>query len=115
MLEAGRLDLERPDPVAGRDDHVVRAARVPEVAVLVLLGGVLGVEPLALKVLARGLRVPPVAEGIVRVRPRSQADLTPLALLDGVLVLVEDLDVPARHRLAHRTLTDLHEGVVRAE
>ena len=36
MLEARRLDLERADPVAGRDDHVVGAADVPVVAVLVL-------------------------------------------------------------------------------
>ena len=42
-----RLDLERADPVTGGDDHVVGAALVPEVAVLVLDGGVLRVEPLA--------------------------------------------------------------------
>src|SRR5262249_26173917 len=31
MLEADGLDLERADPVAGRDDHVVGTADVPEV------------------------------------------------------------------------------------
>ena len=35
VLEQGALDLERPDPVAGGDDHVVGAAGEPEVAVLV--------------------------------------------------------------------------------
>ena len=57
----------------------------------------------------------PVAERIVRVRPGAQADLAALARSDRVLVLVEDLDVPARHRLAHRALADLHEGEVAAE
>src|SRR5512132_386658 len=31
VLQQGALDLERPDPVAGRDDHVVGPARVPDV------------------------------------------------------------------------------------
>src|SRR3954454_2493974 len=102
MLDAGRLHLERADAVAGRDDHVVGAARVPEVAVLVALGRVLGVEPLAAEGLPRRLLVVPVAERIVRVGARPQADLATLADPDRVLVLVEDLHVPAWHRLAHR-------------
>ena len=48
----------------------------------------------------------------MRVRARAQADLAALALRHRVLVLVEDLHVPARHRLAHRALADLHERVV---
>src|ERR1044072_5581888 len=46
VLQARGLDLERAHPVAPRGAHVVRATLVPDVAVLVELGGVLGVEPL---------------------------------------------------------------------
>src|SRR4051794_18551750 len=112
VLEQDRLDLERADPVARRDDDVVGPALVPDVAVLVDARGVLGVEPLAAEGLPRGLLVVPVAEGVVRVRARAQADLAPLPLGQGLLVLVEDLHVPARHRLAHGALADLHERVV---
>ena len=112
VLEARGLDLERPDPVPGGDDHVVGAALVPDVAVLVEARRVLGVEPLAVERLLAGLVVAPVAERIVRVRARAQADLAALALRHRPLVLVEDRDVPARHRLAHRALADLHERVV---
>src|SRR3954453_7489439 len=84
MLETGRLDLERPDPVAGGDDHVVRPALVPDVAVLVEARRVLGMEPLAAEGLARGLLVAPVAERIVRVRPGPKADLALLAPRQGV-------------------------------
>jgi hypothetical protein len=85
---------------------------VPDVAVLVLARGVLGVEPLAAEHLVGCLRPVPVAERIVRVRAGAQADLAALALGDRTLVLVQDLDVPAGHRLAHRALADLHERVV---
>src|SRR5438445_11968558 len=108
MLEARGLDLEGADPVSRRDDHVVGAPHVPVVAVLVLHGGVLRVEPLAAERLLAGLVVPPVAERIVRVRAGAEADLTAVALRDRLLVLIEDLHVPARHRLAYRSLAHLH-------
>src|SRR4051794_8414391 len=101
MLDAGGLHLERADAIAGGDDDVVGAAGVPDVAVLVLRRGVLGVEPLAAEGLARRLLVVPVAERVVRVAARAQADLAPLAAGDLVLVLVEDADVPAGHRETH--------------
>src|SRR4051794_34838413 len=107
MLDAGRLDLERADPVARGDDHVVRTAGIPVVAVLVLLRGVLGVEPLAPERLLGFLRAIPVAEGIVGIRPRPQADLTTLSPGDCALVLVEDLHVPPGHRLPHRAFANL--------
>src|SRR4029077_13570851 len=88
---------------------------VPDVAVLVHARGVLGVEPLAVERLTRSLLVVPVAERVVRVRPRPEADLAALAGGDGPLVLVEDRDVPTRHRSAHRALTDVHEREVPAE
>src|SRR3954451_2509821 len=115
VLEAGGLDLERADPVARRDDHVVGPALVPDVAVLVLARGVLGVEPLPAERLAARRLVVPVAEGIVRVRPRAQADLAALAARHGALVLVEDAHIPAGHRPPHRALADLHEREVRDE
>ncbi len=115
MLEARRLDLERADPVPGRDDHVVGAALVPDVPVLVHAGGVLRVEPLAAEGLARRLLVVPVPERVVRVRPRAEADLAALARRHRLLVLVEDRDVPARHRAAHRSLPHLHEREVPAQ
>src|SRR4029078_11985369 len=115
MAGAGRLDLERADPVAGRDDHVVRAPLVPDVAVLVHACGVLRVDALAVERLPRSLLVVPVAERVVRVRPRAEADLAALAGGHGPLVLVEDRDVPTRHRSAHRALTDVHEREVPAE
>ena len=113
VLEARRLDLERPDPVAGGDDHVVGAARVPDVAVLVLGRGVLGVEPLAAERLLRGLLVAPVAERIVRVRARAQADLAALALRRPAFSSSSRICTSQPgHRPAHRALADLHERVV---
>jgi hypothetical protein len=60
VLHQRRLHLERPDPVGRRDDHVVGAAHEPEVAVLVHLGAVAGVVPVATERIGGGLRVPPV-------------------------------------------------------
>src|SRR5437763_6618055 len=115
MLDARRLDLEWADAIPGGDDHVVGAPRVPVVTVLVALRRVLGVEPVAPEGLRGRLRVVPVAERIVGIGAGAEADLTARSPLDGVLVLVEDLYVPAGHRLAHRALADLHERVVAAE
>ena len=112
MLEAHRLDLERPDPVAGRDDHVVRPALVPDVAVLVARRGVAGVEPLTAECRLGVGRPVPVAERIVRVGAGPEADLATLAGADRLLVLVEDRDLPAGHRTAHRTLPHGHPRVV---
>ena len=42
VLDQRRLDLERPDPVAGGDDHVVGAALEVQVAVVVLRDAVAG-------------------------------------------------------------------------
>src|SRR5204863_5682445 len=101
MFDADRFDLEWADPVAGRDDHVIGAARVPDVAVRVHYRRILGVEPLASERLARGLVVVPIAERVVRIRTGKQANLAALSGCDLVLVLVEDADVPAGHRSAH--------------
>ena len=112
MLEARGLDLERADPVAGRDDHIVRTAHVPVVPVLVLHGGVLRVEPLPAEGLRTGRVISPVAERIVGVGSGAEADLAAFALCDRALVLVEQLHVPARHRLAHRALAHVEPWIV---
>src|SRR3954454_1666929 len=113
MLDARGLHLERANPVAGRDDHVVGAPGVPDVTLLVHHGSVLRVEPVAAERLARRLLVVPVAQRVMRVRPCPQADLAALAAGNLVLVLVEELHVPARHRPAHRALAHVHPRIVR--
>src|SRR5215203_5422743 len=115
MLHAGRLDLERADPVARGDDHVVGAARVPDVAVLVELRSIVRVEPLAAEDLVGVLRPVPVPDRVVRVRARAQADLAALAGRQRLLIRVEDLHVPARHRPAHRALAYLYRREVAAQ
>src|SRR5438309_4652326 len=102
MLDTDRLDLERADPVTGGNDHVVGAPRVPDVGVLVHHRRILRVEPLAAERLARRLLVPPITERVVRVRARTQTDLAALSPDDFILVLVEDVNVPPRHRSTHR-------------
>ncbi len=115
MRDDRGLDLERADAVAGRDDHVVVASLVPDVAVLVLAGDVLGVEPVAAEHVDAVLRSAPVPERIVRVGVRAKADLPGLALRHGTIVVVEQRNVPARHRPPHRSRADLHGREVRAQ
>src|SRR5918992_4896828 len=115
VLQQGALDLERPDPVAGRDDHVVGPARVPDVAVLVLAGGVLGVEPVAAEDLLGVLGTVPVAERVVGVGAGPEADLARLALGDGLFVGVEDGHLPAGQGQAHGAGPDLDRRVVGAQ
>src|SRR4051794_14650864 len=112
VLETDGLDLERADAVTGGDDHVVGATLVPDVSVFILAGGVLRMEPFAAEHRLTLGRLIPVAEREVRIRPRAETDLTSLALGDRILVLVEDLDIPAGHRLSHPALPHLHERIV---
>src|SRR3981189_2678196 len=93
MLEADRLDLERADPVAGGDDHVIGPSLVPDVAVLVHARRILGVKPVAAERLDRRLGQAPVADRVMRVGSRAQADLAALAGGKRPLILVEDRDV----------------------
>src|SRR5947209_5099474 len=112
MLDTDRLDLERADSVTGGNDHVVGAPRIPDVAVLVHHRRILCVEPLAAERLACRLLVPPITERVVRVRPRTQTDLAALSPSDLVLVLVEEMDVPPRHRSTHRSFAHRHPRVI---
>ena len=115
MLDARRLDLEGPDPVPGGNDHVVGASGVPEVAVLVDLRRVLGVEPVAAEHLPRVVGTLPVPQRVVRVRAGPQADLPALPGRELVLILVEYLHLPAGKRQAHRALAHLHGREVPAQ
>ena len=72
-------------------------------------------EPLAVECLACRLVVSPVAERVVRIRARAQADLTPFPAWHLVFVLVENVHVPAGHGPAHRSLAHLQPRVVRDE
>jgi len=83
VLDQTVFDLARADAVAGGLEHVVGAALVPEVAVLVAHGEVAGAEPRALRIAgelaARGLLVAPVAEEEDRIgtsRPSSSTSAT---------------------------------------
>src|SRR5438477_12933731 len=80
---------------------MVSSVDVPQVAVLVFVGPVTGVEPAARRLLLAGVLVL-VIRALSRPgrRPADQlADLVGPAL---VAVLVDDLDLVAEHRLADR-------------
>src|SRR5262245_32944951 len=91
MGEERRLDLERTDPIPGREDQVVVASLVPEVAVFVLADDVSRRPPLVLERFAVEV---PAEEGWAA----------------GALDLQLALDGPhleARQWPAHRAITHL--------
>src|SRR5689334_4852720 len=91
MGEERRLDLERTDPIAGREDQIVVAPLVPEVAILFLADDVSRWPPLVLERLAVQV---PAEEGWAA----------------GALHLQLALDGPhleARQWPAHRAVTHL--------
>ena len=86
------FDLDAGDVVAGRDDHVVGAPLVEEVAVGVLQVGVAGVVPAALDVvgLARVAQVAAAGRALHREAPdRSGGNV--------VALVVDDARAVARH------------------
>src|SRR4029079_7233328 len=106
VLEQGALHLERPDPVGGRQDHVVRPASEPEVAVLVTDRPVAGHVPVATVDGRRLLGRVPVS-GEQRGRVSAQGDV---ALLAGWALLAVEADyayVVARRGEPHRPGPDL--------
>src|SRR5215210_3048439 len=101
VLDEDALDLEGPDAVAGREDHVVRAPHEPQVSVLV------PVRPVAGEVVA----VPEDCLRLVRLVPVlleeawdsvGQGDVARLVGRTLVAVRVYDLHVAAGGGLAHR-------------
>src|SRR6185369_15362477 len=107
VLHEARLDLRRPDAVARTLDHVVRAALVPEVAVVVHPPLVARAAPFAGELLARRLRVLPVLDEEHRVRravdiAAAHGNLPELAARLFVALLVDDLHAMAGIRAPDR-------------
>src|SRR5205085_120030 len=101
VLEQGRLDLERPDAVRGRRDHVVSSPGEPEVAVLVTRRAVAGHVPVAAED-GRGLvRCAVVLDEQAR-GAATQGDVTLLADGDLVSLVVNHGEVVSRRGEAHR-------------
>ncbi len=101
-----------PDPVGGRQDHVVGAAGEPEVAVLVADGPVAGHVPVAAEDRARLVRLLPVAGEerrrtvhAARCRPPRRAGAPPRPSSITAISCPGDGS-------AHRARADLHAGEV---
>src|SRR3954470_17148619 len=107
MPDEAVLDLGRPDPVAGRLEHVVGATLVPQVAVVVGHRDIAGAAPVAGELRARAFRIPEVLEEEHRIgrairRTAVDGDFARLAARSLVAVVVEDGDPVTRIRTAHR-------------
>ena len=102
MGEQRRLDLRAGDVVAGRDDHVVGARLVPEIAVLIHEVGVAGEVPAVLDVLPLALVGEVAATGRPAHRKPPDGARRQVAPLR-----IDDLRLVARHRLARRAGPDL--------
>ena len=114
MLEQGALDLERPDAVCRRENHIVRAADEPQVPLLVADRAVAG-------------DVPAVTEhrvGLVRVVPVAAEQCGGAALERDVALgpwnaagtrLVDHRDVVALRRQSHGARPDRDTREVRDE
>src|SRR5882757_1643858 len=95
MFPQGALDLERAHSLAGGLDDVVGSALEPEVPVLVDGRVVVGAVPLAAEYLRGLLRPSPVPERILRVRPRTQANLARFTHRDTLPGAVQHGYIPA--------------------
>src|SRR5207247_4856166 len=84
VLQERRLDLERPDPVRSRQDHVVGATGEPEVAVLVASRAVTGHVPVT----------PEDGRGLVR-RAEVLEEQTRWAAAQRDIALLADCDLAA--------------------
>jgi hypothetical protein len=109
VLEEHLLDLPRVDVVAAADDHVLLAVDDEEVAVRVHLRDVARVEPATPHRLGRGVVALEVALHDV---VAADHDLADLALLDVVVVLVDDFHLDALDRCADGADLALAIGMV---
>src|SRR3712207_2832384 len=114
MLYEDALDLEGADAVAGREDHVVRAAHEPQIPVLVL------VRPVAGEVVA----VPEDGPGLLRLipvlleearNPAGERDVARLVRPALVALRVYYAYVAAGGGLAHRAGPDLEAWKIPGE
>ena len=103
QLHDDGFDLEGPDAVAGGLDHVVGAADIPEVAVLIPPGHVAGVVHAVVPHRVGGLLVAVVAgeQAAGDLLVGADADLAGLAGLDLVAVGIQQVHVEQRAGLAH--------------
>src|SRR5256885_11395920 len=108
------LDLRRADAIAGTGDHVVLAADVPEVAVLILFAEIAGEQELSGIFLRGRFRIAPVLDHGARVR-LAHADDAALAPRHFLAALIDDPDVESRRRAAHRSRPDRKQFCVVAD
>ena len=114
VFDEGALDLEGADAVGRRGDDVVVAALEPEVAVGVAPRLVTGGVPAVAEALRGrlGVAVVAVKEADGTLRLVADGDVADAVVGRPAAVLVEDLDVVAGYRLAHRARAHRHRAVV---
>ena len=111
MFHEGAFHLKRPDAVAGALDDIVIAPYKPVIAVRVSPGGVARVVNAVFPGTGHRVGILPVfAEQTSRMLfiRILDADGTDDAVLTGISILIEQVDLVDRSRLAHRTGTDFH-------
>src|SRR4029077_1673665 len=94
-----------PDAITGAGDHVILAADVPEIAVIILAAEIAGEQEFAGKFFGRRFRIFPVfdhGDGI----GLAHADDAALAPRQFPSLFVDDAHIEAGRRLAHRTRPD---------
>src|SRR5581483_5823954 len=112
MFEQNAFDLERSNPIAGRDDNVVGATDEPQIAVAIAPREVAGEVPIATKRRGGLLGIFPVLQKQRWRTLGARADRKFADLVFGGFATVrpEHAQVVARKRTAHRTRLDFHPG-----
>ncbi len=108
VAQQALLDLGGADAIAGRGDHVIGAALVPEIPSSIALAHVAGQQPVADEFGACGLGVVPVVEEHHRIGP-ANGDLADLAVRHLVARRDRRFRHRGRERRAHRARMDRHE------
>src|SRR5262245_15473899 len=114
MLHQRILDLRRAHAIAGRRDHVVLAADIPEIAVVILHAEIAGQQEVADIFLPRRLRVAPIFDHRARTGLAHADDASRAARL-LLALLIDDANIEARRRLAHRTRADRKQFRIAAD
>ena len=114
MLHQRVLDLGGTDAIAGGGDDVVLAADVPEIAVLILHAEIAGQQKLAGIFLRGRFRIAPIFDhgagtGL------AHADDAALAARQFLALIVDDADVEAGRRPAHRARADRKQVRIAAD
>src|SRR5262249_49580333 len=114
MLHQRVLDLRGADAIAGGRDHIVLAADIPEIAVLILHAEIAGQEEIADIFLPRRLRIAPVFDHRGRTWSPHADDAARAARL-LLALLIDDAHIEARRRLAHRAGADRKQFRIAAD